>query len=232
MLRPAPVEDELVMTPARMNTCRSVVLGLALALCVAACGKSSAEAPAEGAAFATLPPKTAAPTTLPIGAECTAEALKATASTKYPDVTLGEFRCTATFALATLFPKGGARAGLAGFFTAADNTWTLAADTAANGDVAAAAPPDFPADLVKQWQEAYVDPTKSPTTTSGGSGTGGPGGCQVGEDASCTTTTTARATTTTTSKSSTTSQTTPTTASTTSTTKPVTTTTKAGGGLG
>ena len=51
----------------------------------------------------------------------------------------------------------------------------LLADTAANGDVAAAAPPDFPADLVKDWQGAYIDPTKA-TTTTAGSGSGGGSG--------------------------------------------------------
>jgi hypothetical protein len=231
------VEDELAMTQTRINTCRTVVLGVALALSVVACGKSAADAPAAGAAFATQPPKSAPPTTLPIGAECSVEALKAGAATKYPDSGLGEFKCTSTFAIAAIFPKGGAKAGLAGFFTASNNAWVLAADTAANGDVAAAAPPDFPADLVKDWQNAYVDPTKATTTTapSSGGGSGSGSGCNsdvpercttLPPQASTTTTTTTSRSTTTTTKSS------PSSSSPTTSRPNAPTSTARGGGLG
>jgi hypothetical protein len=223
------------MTHSRTRTLAAMLALAFIGVGAVACAKANSDAPAEGAAFATLPPKTAVSTTLPIGADCTVDQLKDASAVQHPNADIENRKCTSTFAIATILPVGGPKAGLAGFYTAAGNVWTFVTAVPANGDVAAGAPPDFPPDLVTQWKDAYVDPTRTTTTTVGSDGSsGGSSGspsCGLGDgQVPCTTTTTARATTTSTSKSSTPTQSTTTPASPT-TTKPVTTTSR-GGGLG
>src|SRR6516162_2046306 len=144
------------MTRTRGQAALALALTLFVGLGMAACSKASgADAPAEGAAFATNPPKTAPPTTAPIGAECSQDLVSAAAGVKYPNAKIDDRFCTSTFAIATIFPAGGPKVGVVGFFTAANNAWVLAAETSPGGDLAGAAPTGFPDELIKSWKNSY-----------------------------------------------------------------------------
>jgi hypothetical protein len=218
------------MTRTRSQAALALALTLLVGLGLAACSKAAGDdAPAAGAAFATNPPKTTPPTTPPIGAECSQELVAAAAGVKYPNAKISDRFCTSTFAIATMFPAGGPKAGIVGFFTAANNAWVLVAETSPGGDIGGAAPTGFPDDLVKSWKGSYVDPTKATTTTLSVSSDNHDCSADGGKCNESTTTTTAK-TTTTTSKSSTTTATSP--ASSPPSSAKTTTTTAASTGIG
>lgn len=138
----------------------------ALTVVAVACSSSSEQGAATvGTPFQTNPPKTT-PTTVKVNtATCAQKPLADALAKAKPEAKLGDYKCSSTFAVATVEGPGLAQFGEAGFFTVVDDgQWTFAKTVKVDDATLSSAPEGFPKAIYEEWLSAYRRPSRTSTT--------------------------------------------------------------------